>query len=191
MKLEDVSIQLSSGIGSGALKPDCVKLLQTLGLKSGDKMIEVSSVTRSAADQARIMYDNCKNLGVRSQMELYSRAGDKVIMVYLDGKNNGLSRSQTVEAMRKKIIQLGPSNVSKHCADPSIFGVLDIPFSSIKNHANFKRALEAFVPYPISRFLDERNNSCFHVEMRLTDVQSFFRTKEYEKIVRELGMELV
>lgn len=143
-------------------------LLTKIADDSNNVSISISSTARSPYDQARIMYDNCKKLGIQSQYNLYARTGDKVIDVYkslADGKTH--NRDEVIRAMMNKINAVGPSKVSKHCVDTTIMNVLDVPFSSIENKADFKKAISLYMPSPITRLLDETNNNCFHIEIDL------------------------
>lgn len=190
MRTDEVTIRFRDGVNSDGVTTHAIELLKMLGASSGNPHIDVSSVARTPYDQARVMYDNCLKLGVRSQYDLYARAGDKVVAVYEREVKQGKDKNAVIKAMQAKIMEIGPSRVSRHCVDTSIMNVFDVPFSSITNKKEFRRALNKFHPYPISRYLDENSNNCFHIEMKLTDVEAFFRTKEYEGILKELGMGL-
>ena len=190
MTIDNVSVHFHEGVNKEGVITQSIELLKLLGASSDNGRIVVSSVARTPYDQARVMYDNCVKLGVLSQFELYARAGDKVIAVYQREVKKGRDRSAVIRAMQAKIMEIGPSRVSRHCVDTSIMNVFDIPFSSITNKKAFRQALNKFTPYPISRYLDENRNNCFHIEMKVTDLEAFFRTKEYEGILTELGMGL-
>lgn len=190
MTTDEVSIRFREGVNHEGVTTQAIELLKMLGAASGNGRIDVSSVARTPYDQARVMYENCVKLGVHSQYNLYARAGDKVIAVYERETKQGRDKAAVIRAMQAKIMELGPSRVSRHCVDTSIMNVFDVPFSSITNKKEFRRALNKFHPYPISRYLDENSNNCFHIEMKLTDLGSFFRTKEYEGILKDLGMGL-
>lgn len=190
MRQDEVTVHFREGVNHVGIASTSMELLKMLGASSGNGRIEVSSVARTPYDQARIMYDNCLSLGVRSQYDLYATAGDKVVAVYERETLRGRNRAAVVQAMMQKIRELGPSNVSRHCVDTSILNVFDVPFSSISNKKEFRRALDRFKPYPISRYLDENRNNCFHIEMKVADLESFFRTREYESILKDLGLGL-
>lgn len=62
--------------------------------------------------------------------------------------------------MTDKINELGPSNVSKHCADFKVVNVVDIPQYSLgKNKEKFKS--EAIKMLGSTNVLDE--NNCYHI----------------------------
>lgn len=84
----------------------------------------------------------------------------------------GLTREQIIAqagaiqaAMETEINNQGPSNVSRHCADPAEVSVVDVtarPFN-----AQNADLFAASVSPRVSRFIDERNqNNCFHLELR-------------------------
>lgn len=94
---------------------------------------EVTSVARTPADQARVMYENLigtgPQQGEQKQHDLYREPGDLVIDVFQ--ANMGKPRDQIIELMRQKIVELGPQTVSHHCCDPAILTVFDVGPNSI------------------------------------------------------------
>ena len=64
-------------------------------------------------------------------------------------------------AMTAEINAQGPSNVSKHCADPNTISVADVPMSSFTTSA---RPRFRDVAAARSRLLQE--NGVFHMEIR-------------------------
>lgn len=168
----------SGGIGSGGIEPGAVdndplkvkyskpsdakyisdKTMDALNSACGnakEKEITITSTARTPAQQAAAMYDNICRTGVNTQYSIYAPAGDKVIGVY----NPNLSREENIRNMTAKINEVGPSSVSKHCADPSKVNVFDIALSSIKNVAELKAQFEK----QGARVLIE--NRCMHVEI--------------------------
>lgn len=101
--------------------------------KAGVKTVTVTSVQRSALEQASAMYYNCVTSGAASQFKLYGAYGDKVVQVYVDHARGGhAQRDVVIAAMAAKIEELGPSNVSKHCVkDWRLLNVVDISASRI------------------------------------------------------------
>lgn len=179
----DASVDGSGGIGSGltgsgGIEPGAVdndplkvkyskpsdakyisdKTMDALNSACGnakEKEITITSTARTPAQQAAAMYDNICRTGVNTQYGIYAPAGDKVIGVY----NPNLSREENIRNMTAKINEVGPSSVSKHCADPSKVNVFDIALSSIKNVAELKAQFEK----QGARVLIE--NRCMHVEI--------------------------
>ena len=174
MAVKDVDISFRSTVNQDAIHSNTLSFIKLLGDESGNYNIEISSSARSPMEQAIVMYENCVKLGVESQRKLYLNAGDQVIRVF--ERYQGATRNEAINAMYNKIFDLGPSRVSKHCVDPSLMNVIDIPFSSIQHKGAFRRALGKYSPNPIECFLVESDNNCFHIELRLDNLGSFLRT---------------
>lgn len=131
------------------------EILQSANLTSA----KVTSGTRTAADQARVMYDNIKTYGAAHQKNLYGNNGDKVIDVYV--ANTDKSKDVVVGLMKEKIIALGPSKVSKHCSDTHY--TFDVAPSSISNQQKFIQAAKAHAS--VSKFLQPPADPAFHIEI--------------------------
>jgi len=144
-----------STANSATMSTYTMNLLYDIMESANNYNITITSTTRTPYDQARIMYENIIAHGVQSQLEIYLPPGERVIGVY----NPNLSREQNISNMQYKIISEGPTNVSKHCADPSQLNVFDVALSSINNQAAFENTLNA---YSIS-FLKE--NGCYHIQI--------------------------
>lgn len=127
----------------------------------------ITSTARTPEDQARIMFNNIEAKGVEHQKNLYGPFGDKVIDVYVAEKAAGKTEAQVKAAMVAKIYALGPSNVSKHLADPDLMNVIDIAPSSIANKPAFESAVQAEVTNErISKFLTpDDNDPAYHLEI--------------------------
>lgn len=130
--------------------------LQILNSVLGNENIVITSTARDPYNQARVMYDNIVRTGDEVQMGIYRDPGQSVIAVY----NEDLSREENIRNMENQINAVGPSAVSKHCADLNILNVMDISKSSIQNIEEFKRRLtSAGIDW-----LDE--NGCIHIEIK-------------------------
>lgn len=127
----------------------------------------ITSTSRTPTEQARAMYTNIVNLGVSNQLALYAPAGDAVIGEYVKAKKAGLPPASIIAAMTKKIIELGPSTVSLHCADPSQLNVIDIAPSSLSDPGAFLTAIDnAKKAGKISRyFAPGSHDPAFHIEV--------------------------
>jgi len=113
--------------------------------ETGNSSIEINSTARTPKEQAKVMSGLVKSDGMKNTKKLYGKNGDKVLDKYPDQK-----------AMVKTIYKLGPSNVSKHLADPSKMNVVDIsPWrkgiknpkkfaSSAQKHKGVKRVLSPY-----------------------------------------------
>lgn len=168
------TVTFRSGVQSEKIHELTIRFLKELGEKSNNLNLQVSSAARSPMDQATVMYVNCKNLGIHSQYKLYGRNGDKVIKVYEKMTKEKKRTTEIISAMHKQIMSIGPSKVSRHCADTSVLNVVDIPFSSITNKQAFRETLKKNTPKPISLYLDETNNNCFHIELKIDALKSHF-----------------
>ncbi|MFY1830969.1 hypothetical protein ACN47A_33975 [Myxococcus fulvus] len=127
----------------------------------------ITSTARTPEAQARAMYDNLQATGVARQKSLYGANGDAVIDTYSESVAAGMTKEQTLQAMVDRINELGPSNVSKHLADPTRLNVIDISPRSIPDSK--KEAFEAAIrAHPeVSRFLGPSNNDpAYHLEVR-------------------------
>lgn len=133
-----------------------------LNLKGYKGTIYITSTARTPEEQARAMLNNIKKNGVQSQLNLYREPGKSVVRVY----NPNLTDAQNISAMTAKIIEVGPSNVSHHCADMSVLNVIDVSRSNLANVDAFLNALEIEKQKAIiSQYIEEENNNCVHIEI--------------------------
>lgn len=138
-------------------------ILDSAGLES----CIITSTVRSPASQARAMFVNIEATSIERQLALYGNAGDNVIREYQRLKPLGHGRQVILGAMEEKIIEQGPGNVSRHCADPAALNVIDIAPSSIARPKRFVQALEeAMAAGLVSKFFSPVNGDpAFHVEI--------------------------
>jgi peptidoglycan hydrolase-like protein with peptidoglycan-binding domain len=130
---------------------------------SGETSATISSSQRDAYNQARIMYSNIQSKGLAHQKRLYGRYGDMVIDVYTASKRAGKNRVQIIRDMEAKIVELGPSKVSRHCADPAVLGVIDVAPSSITNKDAFEVAVRA--DSRVGKFIPPPKDPGYHIEI--------------------------
>lgn len=158
----------SIGFGENAKSADVtvytmgvlVDVLKSAGLSSA----LVSSTSRTPADQARIMYNNLEKYGVAAQKDLYADPGDKVIDAYVRSKAAGNTSERIKLDMETKIRDLGPTNVSKHTADPRVLNVVDIAPSSVKDRRAFEIAVKS--DKRVKRFLTPaESDPAYHLEI--------------------------
>jgi hypothetical protein len=124
----------------------------------------VSSTSRTPADQARIMYDNLEKYGVEAQKKLYANPGDRVIDVYARSKAAGNTSDRIKLDMETKIRDLGPTNVSRHTADPRVLNVVDIAPGSLKDRRAFEVAVKA--DERVRKFLTPADSDpAYHLEI--------------------------
>jgi peptidoglycan hydrolase-like protein with peptidoglycan-binding domain len=123
----------------------------------------ISSSYRDAYNQARIMYNNIQSKGIAHQRGLYRRHGNMVIDVYTASKQASKNRVQIIRDMEAKIVELGPSKVSRHCADPAVLGVIDVAPSSITNKDAFEVAVRA--DSRVGKFIPPPKDPGYHIEI--------------------------
>jgi len=127
----------------------------------------ITSTQRDPQRQAKAMYENCEAHGVEQQLALYRKPGQKVIRIYEVGKASKRTPDQIVALMAKKIIAVGPQNVSHHAADPLTLNVFDIGPRTMRpdgRQEQFAKAARA--EHRIAKFLDPSNSDpAFHCEI--------------------------
>lgn len=148
-KTAEVTVQ--KGVLSGAY----VSILKKTGEESGNYRIVVTSTCRTPYEQARIMFENLERNGVETQKRTYRAPGQEVIAVYEKLSGEGRKKEEIVGAMERKIVYLGPENVSKHCSDKG--NVADVSKSNLSHPGEFLRAVRP----KAAQVLDE--NGCFHI----------------------------
>jgi hypothetical protein len=137
-----------------------VDILRNAGLTAAT----VSSTSRTPADQARVMFENLERHGVDNQKRLYGAAGDKVIDVYVTGRGAGKTSEAIQVEMERRIMQLGPTSVSRHTADPRVLNVFDVAPSSIRDRSAFERA--ARNDSRVAKFLSPADmDPAYHLEI--------------------------
>jgi hypothetical protein len=136
------AISFGANAKVAALTPFSKRVLQDIMRDAGIPFALITSTQRTPAEQARAMFNNLEALGVKSQKDLYGPNGDLVIDVFVAGKRAGKTAAQIQKDMERRIIGLGPSNVSHHAADPKVLNVFDVAPNSIPaaKRAAFERA---------------------------------------------------
>src|SRR5215212_2025731 len=134
-------------------------ILQAAGLTSA----LISSTARTPSEQARVMFNNIEATGVAAQKKLYAAAGDLVIDEYVKAKKAKKTPIEIKAAMEAKIIEVGPTKVSHHAADPNILCVFDVAPSSIAKKAAFEKAVRA--DKRVKKFLMPPLDPGYHLEI--------------------------
>jgi hypothetical protein len=155
-------------------KPEAVAapslaILKDVISAAGLREAQISSTARSPADQARVMYQNLVKVGVEAQKKLYEPAGDKVIDVFVELRKQGKSPKEIQDGMRDKIIELGPSNVSRHCGDYHVLNVFDVAPSSLggsKAREAFNAAAKAEEGKRVSKYIPHPPDPGYHFEIK-------------------------
>jgi vancomycin permeability regulator SanA len=127
----------------------------------------ITSTSRTPADQARIMFQNIVGQGVAAQKKLYAAPGRAVVDEFVRAKQVGKDDAGIISAMQAKIVALGPTTVSHHCADPSKLNVVDVAPSSVANTTSFVHAVQSAIKTgKVSKLLTPGNNDpAFHIEI--------------------------
>jgi hypothetical protein len=128
-------------VGSNAIVSDnALTVLKGLLREAGAASATITSGRRTAADQARIMYDNLVKYGVDYSNRMYASSGRQVVAVYSAGVAAKQTPDQIKLAMEAKINAVGPTNVSNHISGDDVF---DVDPKSIADQAAFERVLVA------------------------------------------------
>jgi len=161
------SIKFVPSADSSVVSAHSRQVLQDVLLDAGLESCVVTSTVRSPDRQAKAMYINIIATGIQKQLQLYGPPGRAVIGEYQRLQPLGHGKTAILSAMTSKIIALGPSTVSRHCADPAELNVIDIAPSSIADASRFMAALgKAEQSKLVSRFFSPANGDpAFHIEI--------------------------
>ncbi|MCW5964288.1 MAG: hypothetical protein KIT83_09630 [Bryobacterales bacterium] len=137
------------------------KVLKEILKSAGIARAKVTSVSRTAYDQARIMYENCVAHGAEYNKNMYASAGDKVIDVYEANKTK--PRDTVIELMRAKIVELGPTRVSTHISED--YYTFDVAPSSIPGTKlqAFEEAIRAHKA--VTKLIPPPVDPAYHIEI--------------------------
>jgi GH24 family phage-related lysozyme (muramidase)/murein DD-endopeptidase MepM/ murein hydrolase activator NlpD len=160
-----ITVSFGPNANASVVSDYTLQVLKECLAAAGETSAQISSTSRTPADQARAMYNNIVARGVASQKALYGRGGDQVIDVYVASRAAGKDRAEILADMTAAIQRIGPSRVSNHCADPAVLGVIDVAPSSVQNKARFVAAVEA--DPRVSNFLHPGNSNdpAYHIEI--------------------------
>jgi RHS repeat-associated protein len=159
-KNHQLKISYGANASKNIMSQHSVNLLGSIALNSGVEKLHINSTVRSPYDQAYQMYINLENDGIQYGYNTYGTNGDKVIKVYADSKLKKLNKDQIIQLMYNKIMELGPSNVSNHCADWSKLNTIDISINSVpKEFINECKKMGIKVLY-------EPKYGCWHLEIK-------------------------
>ena len=156
-------IEFGPNANSSDVTPFSSMVLRDILRAAGLTRAVVSSTSRSPASQARVMFNNIVAKGVAAQKRLYGPSGDKVIDVFVAAKAAGKTADEIKAAMEARIIEVGPSNVSHHAADPKVLNVFDVAPSSIANRAAFELAVRSDAR--VKKFLVPPSDPGYHLEI--------------------------
>lgn len=113
---------------------DARLILQDIMVAAGVQQCEITSVARTPADQARVMWANLVGTGlhqgIAEQRKLYLPPGNQIIDVF--EQNASLPAAEAQALMAARIEEVGPGLVSHHCCNPAALTVWDIDPDSVK-----------------------------------------------------------
>jgi hypothetical protein len=150
-------------------------VLEEILLSCGIYSCKVTSFARTPEDQARVMWENCSaelpatlrvlyKDSVHRQRSLYKAPGQAVVDVY--AAHRTLSREACTALMLEKILEVGPSKVSLHCAPAEgPVWVVDIGPSSIPYAQRVKFCEAAKAHGRVTKFLEPPADPAYHLEI--------------------------
>jgi len=144
-----------------SLPAPAAKVLKEILKSAGIPKAKITSVSRTPAEQARVMYENCVSKGAQFNKDMYASAGDKVVDVYTANKDK--PKATVIQLMLDKINEVGPTKVSKHISDTHY--TFDVAPSSIAStkHAAFLTAINAHKA--VSKVIPPPGDPAFHIEI--------------------------
>jgi len=171
----DVRVAYGAQANAAAVSLAMVDVVKDGLRAAGVTTATITSTARSPADQARAMFNNLVNpahtvaVNTANQLALYSAPGDAVINAFT-AATAGMTLAQitanatTIKAtMEAEVIAQGPSNVSHHCADPTVVSVIDVGASAFGGSSN-ARFLTLVTPR-VDKLIDElATNNAYHLE---------------------------
>lgn len=158
-----IEIAFGPNAKAESVTPFSRQVLTAILEKAGLRRVVISSTSRNASEQARVMFQNLEQFGVEHQKRLYAAAGDQVIEVYRRAKAAGKPAAEIRELMTQEILRIGPTRVSRHASDPKVLNVFDVAPSSVTDRAAFERAVRA--EPRVAKFLVPPNDPGFHLEI--------------------------
>lgn len=160
-------VQFATSANAAVVSPYSLGVIRGILQASSCPSCTITSTSRTPAQQARAMYTNIVNLGVQEQLALYAPAGDAVINACVAARKAGLPPVSVIAAMTAKVIEVGPSNVSLHCADPTRTNIVNIAPSSVVDPGAFLSAIKtATAEGKLSRYFSPGSHDpAFHIEI--------------------------
>jgi hypothetical protein len=147
---------------SGSTLPEpAARVLREILRSAGVSRATVTSVSRTPADQARVMYNNCVSRGAAYNKEMYAAAGDKVVDVYVANKDK--PRDAVIQLMLAKITEIGPERVSKHISNTHYTFDVDPKSIPASQHADFAAAVKSHAR--VSNLIAPPIDPAYHIEI--------------------------
>lgn len=168
-----VVIDYSPTVNQSVISDYTKKVIRKLCSDAGITGLTITSASRNAHEQARIMFNNLES----GRDITYKFPGQQVVEVYNEEKAKGTDPNTIKQLMENKIVQLSPQRVSNHTSDPQVLNVIDIAPNSIRPN-NKKQVLEDVLLDNVgsgellSKFLGPRrdlgNDPAYHLEIPQT-----------------------
>ena len=152
-----------------AVAASSLAILTDILKAAGLSKATITSTARSADDQARAMYQNLVSVGVDAQRALYGANGRLVIDTFEQFEAEGKSPQEVQDGMRDRIVEIGPSKVSRHCGDFHVLNVFDVGPGSLggtKARKAFATAAKAEVGKRVSNFIPWPKDPGMHLEIK-------------------------
>lgn len=165
-----VSISFGPNARRDAVAASSIEILTDILRAAGLRKATITSTARNAEDQARAMYQNLVTAGVEAQRKLYAAPGNNVIDTFEELTEAGKAPQEVQDGMRDRILQIGPSKVSRHCGDFRVLNVFDVgPYSlgGPKARKAFAEAAQAEVGKRISKFIPWPKDPGDHIEIKI------------------------
>lgn len=143
------------------LPAPAAKVLKEILKAAGISRAIVKRGARTPAEQACVMYENCVSKGVEFNKRLYAIPGGKVVDVF--AANQDKPRNAVIQSMLDKIIEVGPSNVSKHVSGTHFTFDVDPNSMSTAQQTAFLAAIRAHKA--VSKVIPPPADPAFHIEI--------------------------
>lgn len=173
--LADVLVTYGIHADANVVTAEMLDIVEDGFRAAGQATNKITSTARTAEDQARAMFNNLVNSektvaeNIAYQNGIYGVNGEAVINVFVAqtvGLTLELINANSVAikaAMEAEVNALGPSNVSKHCADPDQVTVVDVGSRAFEKNGNGQLFVDSVTPR-VTTFLDEvSENHAYHL----------------------------
>ena len=175
---ERATINIDPGVNAENLSDYSLIVLAENLMNSGNSALTITSVERTPEGQARAMRVNLIANGLQSQLDLYAPAGDRVAVagaLFLHFGGNMLPQAQrellTQQVMLNQINAEGPTNVSRHVADPRVENIVDISATrTLTNVARFIQSLRTDPRINQGRLFVPPRDPAIHVQVPQTNL---------------------
>jgi hypothetical protein len=177
----NTQVTFSSSTNSSVVSDHAIDVLGKIAANAGETSIMITSTIRTPQSQARAMYTNVENTSWDKQRARYGYTGQAVLNAgekaqkAAKEENPDISREKlqviVLEAMEEEILSQSEkgNRTSNHLVSAEQYAklnVIDIGYSSLSDKSAFIDAVDkAESSGLISRYLDEPENGCVHIEI--------------------------